>query len=470
VFALLSALLIALVWFPISRIGAHYEMGYNEGFSAYWQQAAANGFPIYGKAPTVAYTNYPPLSFHLIGWLGHFMGDRNVAGRCVSFLAYLGIAGFIAALVFHFTGERRHAIYAAMMWLIWLAAFDPSRIGLNDPHVLGVALAIGGLYCYLRDPESAAWLIASGVTFAFSLFAKQSLVAFPAAAGLHLLLTSRKRFFVWFGAIAGCGLLLLLLTFQLDGAYFLQHLSIPRTYSLLNLAGSTTAYVVFFQAPLAAALILMARKPLAGTRSVPVLAFVLAHAMGIVYTSGTGAGVNHLFEAIISICLITGLALPDVEAFANALPYPSAFLVVSLTAPFFLSSLAVLPQRIPDDWSRFESRSQAEASFAAAQSFVQRQPGDAMCESLLVCYAAGKPVTWDPFVIGQLVQSKQLDENRVLSVLANQGFSVIEIDLKYNESLNTREHISPSFTKQMLATYQLALRTPDFALFVPRHN
>ena len=109
-FALLSALLIALVWFPVSRIGAHYQMGYNEGFSAYWQQAAASGSPIYGKAPTVAYTNYPPVSFHLIGWLGSVIGDRNIAGRCVSFLAYLGIAGFLAALVFHFTGERRHAI------------------------------------------------------------------------------------------------------------------------------------------------------------------------------------------------------------------------------------------------------------------------------------------------------------------------------------------------------------------------
>jgi hypothetical protein len=183
--------------------------------------------------------------------------------------------------VFHFTGERRHAIYAAMMWLIWLAAFDPSRIGFNDPHVLGVALGIGGLYCYLRNPGSAAWLAASGVTFAFSLFAKQSLVAFPAAAGLHLLLTSRKRFFTCFGAIAGCALLLLPLAFQTDGAYVRQHLSIPRTYSLLNLAGSTTAYIVFFQAPLAATLILITRNPWAGARSVPVLAFVLAHAVGI---------------------------------------------------------------------------------------------------------------------------------------------------------------------------------------------
>jgi hypothetical protein len=250
----------------------------------------------------------------------------------------------------------------------------------------------------------------------------------------------------------------------------LQHLSIPRTYSLASLAGSTVTYVLFFQAPLAAVLILILRKPAADMWPVPVLAFVLAHSVGIVYTAGTGAAVNHLFDAVVSICLIVGLALPDIESAAAKLPYPAAFLAVSLIAPFFLSSLAVLPQRIPDDWNRFQSRSQMEASFAAAQSFVRGRSGDAMCESLLVCYAAGKPITWDPFVIGQLIQSKKLDDNRVLSVLANRGFSVIQIDLKYNELLDSREHISPSFTKQLLASYQLALRTPDFALFVPRHS
>ena len=69
-FAVLLFVLAILIWFPISRIGAHYQLGYNEGFSAYRQQAAASGAQIYGKPPTVAYANYPPLSFHLVGWLG----------------------------------------------------------------------------------------------------------------------------------------------------------------------------------------------------------------------------------------------------------------------------------------------------------------------------------------------------------------------------------------------------------------
>src|SRR5262249_47712454 len=161
-------------------------------------------------------------------------------------------------------------------------------------------------------------------------------------------------------------------------------------------------------------------------RRMLVLALITAHGIGIVYTLGTGAGVNHLFDAIVSICPIVGLSLPAIEGIAVQVRRCAAFLAVVLIAPF-LSTLAVLPQRLPDDGSRFQSRQQAEASFAAAANFVRSQSGDAMCESLLICNVAGKPITWDPFVIGQLVKTGRVDENRILGVLSNRGFAVIEI-------------------------------------------
>jgi hypothetical protein len=173
---------------------------------------------------------------------------------------------------------------------------------------------------------------------------------------------------------------------------------------------------------------------------------------------------------VVSICLVVAVSLPAIEALAARVRLGPAFLGAALIGPFFLSAIAVLPQRIPEDWSRFQSRKQAEAGFGQAATFVRSQPGDAMCESLLVCNAAGKPLTWDTFVIGQLVKTGKVDESRILGVLALRGFAVIEIDLKYNESLNAREHVSPEFTSRLLANYQLGLRTADFALFVPRRN
>jgi hypothetical protein len=109
-----------------------------------------------------------------------------------------------------------------------------------------------------------------------------------------------------------------------------------------------------------------------------------------------------------------------------------------------------------------------EASFAAAANFVRAQPGSALCEDLPVCYAAGKPITWDTFVIDQLIQTRRVDEGRVLGVIANRGFAVIELDVRYNQPVTAREHISPGFVKQVLAAYQLATRTPEYALFTPK--
>ena len=86
-FCVLAILLLALVWFPIANIPVRY--GSAEGQDAYFQQAAAGGTPLYGKPPGYFYLMYTPLSFHLIGWLGHVMHNLNVTGRWVSFLAYL---------------------------------------------------------------------------------------------------------------------------------------------------------------------------------------------------------------------------------------------------------------------------------------------------------------------------------------------------------------------------------------------
>src|ERR1039457_1239431 len=180
-FGLLPVLLLVLLWFPVARVPARYTITANEGFNTYYEHVAASGGKIYGAPPKYAYANYPSVSFHLIGWLGHLTGDVNVAGRWVSFLAYLAIAAFIALIVERLGNSRKLGAYAALCWLIWLCAFDAGRVGYNDPHVLGGAVSIAGLYCFVRQPESNRWMCVSAALFAISLFIKQSLLAFPAA-------------------------------------------------------------------------------------------------------------------------------------------------------------------------------------------------------------------------------------------------------------------------------------------------
>ncbi|MEO8369732.1 MAG: glycosyltransferase family 39 protein [Candidatus Solibacter sp.] len=201
-FALLCVLLVPLLWFPLAKINAQYTVTINEGFNAYSESAAGSGATLYGAPPHYAYANYPPVSFHLIGWLGKLTGDVNLAGRWISFLAILAIAACSALIVRCYTNSWRYSAYAALCWLIWLGAFDVVRVGYNDPHVLGVAVSMAALYCFVRDPESARGLI-SAALFAPSLFIKQSLFPFPLAVALQLFLTSRRRLAMWMGTAIG---------------------------------------------------------------------------------------------------------------------------------------------------------------------------------------------------------------------------------------------------------------------------
>ena len=176
VFAGLSVLLIVLVWGPLSRIGVHYSIGYNEGNAAYFSRQAVTGPPLYAVPPKFVYIDYPPLSYYLVGMAGKLAGNYVAAGRWISLFAYLAI-GVLAGLVVRvLSGYARAGVYAALSWCIWLAAFDPTRIGFNDPHLLAVMFGMAGLYCYVRDPESKRWLAASAVLFAVGLFTGSSVV------------------------------------------------------------------------------------------------------------------------------------------------------------------------------------------------------------------------------------------------------------------------------------------------------
>src|SRR4051812_40925494 len=80
-------LALAFLWFPVLRLSAFQEVNYNEGWNSYRQQLSAQGLLLYALPPDYAVTNYPPLSFHVIGLLGKLTGDVNAAGRWVALVS-----------------------------------------------------------------------------------------------------------------------------------------------------------------------------------------------------------------------------------------------------------------------------------------------------------------------------------------------------------------------------------------------
>ena len=467
-FCVLSILLVTLIWFPIARLGVNY--GSSEGQDAYFTRAAASGIPLYGKPPADFYLMYTPLSFHIVGWLGRFTHNLNVTGRWVEFLSYLLIGVFTALIVERLSHSWRYASFAGLCWLIWLAALDVNRIGFNDPHLMGMALNLAGLYCFVRDPDSVRWLCWSAVLFAISLFVKQTLLAFPVAVGIQLLLTSRKRLAIWLGtAVAAC-LILLGLTFAIDGPYFFQHLLVSRTYSIEDAANNTGKYLLFIQVAFVAALIWHFRNAAHQVSRVLIFSFAASHLMGSAFSGGNGASLNHLYDAMVATAIIVGLALPDLERVVEGTRSPRALLALLLIVPYFFSSIMVVPWRIPRDLARYQKESpQQEAEFAAATEFLRAQPNPVLCESALLCYEAGKPQNYDAYTVDQAVQTGRISGNSVMNLISSRYFKVVEIDYDANETIRAaaRTRFPVQFMQLLLSNYRLAMRTSKMALFIP---
>jgi hypothetical protein len=462
--------LIACTWYPLDKVTAQYEMGPNEGFNSYFQQTAADGGKVYGKEPQFYYANYPPLSFHLIGLAGAIAGGVNLAGRWISVLSYLLIGLFAALTVERLTGVRRYGWYAGLCWLIWLAAFDPNRIGFNDPHLLGIAFSVAGFYCYVRDPGSVKWLRWSAVLFALSVFTKQTLVAFPAAVAIETFLSARQQLWTWLVTVVGTCVMLLGLTLVIDGSYFFRHLMLPRVWSMAGVTGSTTTYLSFIGIAFLAAVVWIFRMRSTGPVRALAIAFAAAFVFGAFAVAGDGAGINHYFESMVATAMIVGVALTQVEAIANASPYPRAALTALLVVPFFLTTLMKLPERAPLDIARNSLGKPAlETEFLHAVQFVRAQPGPVLCENLLICFDAGKPETVDAFALDQAIKTGHLQEESILRLVASRSFGAIQLEITQGETVRpvARHRFTTAFMKQLLVSYRLAARSSRHAFYVP---
>ena len=495
--ALLAVLTLAAVWYPIQRISQVADINYNEGWNTYRAAMAAHGDPLYGQPPAFTVTNYPPLSFHILGFLGKHLGGFTAAGRWTALASLTFLAIAMASLVRRFAGHWRFGVLAALLFVLGMAVFVPDRIGMNDPQFFGLAWSFAGLCLYARTPRSFALfrdtrktecgareflsrlaaraapfalLCASAAAFAISFFIKHNLLAFPAAVGLHLLLARAwKRFAIWLGALAAISAGLLLLTFWWDGPYFFSHLLAPRSYSVMSAWGRVEPYLLDFQIPVAAAAFWSVRYAASSARNLLAFAFVLAHLIGFGFAGGDGVVENVLFDALVMAVLIAAIGIGDLETKLIGLRFGSALLALALLAPF-LGIFAVLPRVLFGERQASQLRPGIDAEFRQAAEFLQSRPGPALCEDLLLCFDAGKPPLFDAFYARSQVKIGRLKETDLLNTIQTGRFPTIEIEVPADQPLApvASFRFSKPVMGAILERYRPVLRGSRLTLMVPR--
>jgi len=463
---------IATAWFPLLQINALPSNNYNEGWNAYRQWMTVEGRPLYGSHPTLWTTNYPFLSFHMIGLLGAAKGRMVLAGRIVCFVSLIATSVLVGGIVRLMTGSRAGALYAALCLFAWIASFYDAGRASNEPELLSVAFTIFGLFAYLKAPRDSLWATLSAIAFALSLFTKHDLIAFPVSIGIDLLITRNWRSLMAFIAagIGGAGLLLAL-SLRLDGSYFFVELLQPRAYSFGNLVYETLHYLIHFGAPLFVGVVLLLHDRSTPHRRFFFTLLIVTHLAAVYFSGGDGVAANVFYPPLIADLLICVVTICRREGrFANEPQVRQSFRTALVITT--LAVVIMVPFRLHYDiCAEFRMLATTRAAKQAI-AILESTTGPAICEDLLLCYESGKPMDYDPYYAHDQILIGRIKESSVLAMLAAHHYAAIQIDGAVDaQSLPQRkdERFSTPFLRMVLEQYRPVLVTQTYSVFVPRN-
>jgi hypothetical protein len=471
VIGLMGLCVIATAWFPLLSITTLPSENYNEGWNAYRQWMTVEGQPLYGSHPALWTTNYLFLSFHIIGLLGAAKGNMVLAGRIVCFASLIATSVLVGGIVRGATGSRAGALYTGLCLFAWLASFNGAGRASNDPELLSVAFATFGLFAYLKAPRRIVWPALSAIAFAASFFTKHDLVAFPLSVGVHLLITRNWHTLAVFFAtgIVAAGLLLAL-SFHLDGPYLFAELLEPRAYSLQNLCEETFHYLLHFLVPLIVGVVFLFRDRSTPYRSFLFTLLIFTNLASVYFSGGDGVGSNIFYPPLIADLLSCVIAICWLERRALKVPHAGR----SFRAALAISTLAgvlMVPFQMHKDIAAQRCMPAVTKAAQQAIALLKSTNGPAICEDLLLCYEAGKPMDYDPYYVKDQILIGRVQESGILAMLTAHHYAAIQINgVVDTASLahRTGGRFTKPFLRTFLAEYRPVLINRTYSVFVPR--
>jgi len=401
----------------------HVPLDPNEGWNAYYAMAAASGGRLYPPTHSFMFNNYPPLSYFIVGGLGKLIGDHIFAGRIISFVATLGVAGWIGAALRMMRVEGWRALFAALLFVGGLLIFT-DYIGMDDPQMLAHAIAMGGLVLVLREPRTTQAVSMSALLLVTAGFFKHNLIALPIALMTWLAIADRRSAAKFVGAgmvFAVIGILMFQFAFSTS---LLSQLNSPRLWSIDVFTANLRQFVIWCDVALfgALALLLIGR----GNRHVTlcVVYAAVSVAVGLAFAGGAGVDMNIWFDAAIALALCGGLLLQQL----SERRWLNAGVAVAYTLPL----IGGLWLNWDNDWLTrgywLNPLSEEAAGAQADIAFLKSHEGPALCEMLSLCYWAGKRGDVDVFNLGQAYATHARGERPLIALIEARHFRVLEFD------------------------------------------
>ncbi len=405
--ALMAAASTAIV-FCCYRASLPLEIDPNEAWNAWQSKSLAHLYP---AADALTVNNYPPLYFYLLHACSSLGAEEIYAGRVISIFASLVLTFLVYRTVVILGAGRLAAGLGAIWFLATLAGAYTGYVGMNDPHLPGLAVLCAGFTWFVARANKGRRTEPAVLLMVLAGFIKHSLIAIPASALIWLAFDRPREAArsTAFGA-AACAAGLLVCRVLYGGAFF-EQLMLPRAVAWKNVHLALT-----YAAPLSGAaaiciawLVYDRRSRLA--QKIAVL-LGLTFISGFVQSLGDGLDVNAYFEFLFALAIAIGMAFSKIQAWPASAPRAAgirlAFAAVLLTA------LAFTSQREPYKFAfSREFRQDVAENVDAVRTEtrrLKRMSGSISCSVMLMCYWAGKPFVWDDFAMRERVATGRWTE------------------------------------------------------------
>jgi len=364
---------------PVYRAFLNVEIENNEGWNAYFADAAMGKMPLYPSADQLISNNYPPLSFYIVGLVGRLVGDPVLAGRLLSLVAVVAIATSIALSVRRLDGSGVAARISAAFFVATMSRFFMPYVGMNEPQLLSEAIMTFGFLGFLIARSNDRGYVWPVLVMALAGFVKHNIIAMPLTAFLWLGLHRHREAMKCFCVAAIAIMTGTAICYALFGRNFFLNILSPRHYSLkraFRILGELEWVSVGLLACLYNA---WARRRDA---SVQLCSCLIAIALGSYFLQKSGAGVdiNAQFDLVIAVAMGLGLAFTQILLWPVARPLRSEQAQANSIAcrvRALLASKQLQPVRLVFDRSFINDIAMRERAMTDSVERVRRIP--AMC-------------------------------------------------------------------------------------------
>jgi hypothetical protein len=463
---------LALSAVPLLSLPLHVPLNYNEGWNAYFSQAAMHHGVLYPPLNSMANNNYPPLSFYIVGVVGWLTGDNIVGGRLVAVLSMCLVARNVLEFCRWLGADVRLACLGMGIFLLGVYEVMPDYIGIDDPHFLAYALVTSGALIFLKAEDAICWksILLSAVLITAAGLVKHSVISLPMALCVWAIFYNRARLSVFLFFLFIVGLIAGALVYFAWGRPMIDSVLLGARLTSVKRAAVLTLQDWPFIVPYALMTVIGGTGVRVRSRVFFVLLYLVCSiANGFWMLSGYGVNQNVMCDAVIAGALgavAFAIAVSESMRHMGGERHPARWLVILLTV--LPAVVASLYSYVTTPYLRFASSVRDQHEWRQLYRTLSLSHGEVACETLAVCYWAGKPLEVDFFNYGQKLLTGRVYANApsgFLDKVVRKSYAYVVIE---NDFLASRR-FPPFLEDALFANYQpVQLVANKEWLMVPR--